>query len=268
MFVPVKDTTGRESRHAPRRDDADTGQHSGHHGECHEAMNTAAGWERYARERPEFAVLTDGTTGSAFFASGERAVEERLHVVRALGYTVGPRALDLGCGMGRLSLALALHFQEVIGVDHSRTMIGLARTRAIEAQVSNARFFESDGGGLGFLADECIDFAISLLVFQHMPTWQLVSSNVTGVARTLVPGGMAWFHFDTRPPTLLYRAWNAVEPHLPAWVGPETRRAPLRRYRRAAVALDQLFEQACLAVLSQRHRCTDVHEYLLRRVTR
>src|SRR5439155_26315198 len=148
MFVPVKDTTGRESRHAPRRDDADTGQHSGHHGECHEAMNTAAGWERYARERPEFAVLTDGTTGSAFFASGERAVEERLHVVRALGYTVGPRALDLGCGMGRLSLALALHFQEVIGVDHSRTMIGLARTRAIEAQVSNARFFESDGGGL------------------------------------------------------------------------------------------------------------------------
>ncbi len=57
-------------------------------------MNTAAGWERYARERPEFAVLTDGTTGSAFFASGVRVVAGRLHIVTALGYPVGPCALD------------------------------------------------------------------------------------------------------------------------------------------------------------------------------
>ena len=64
-------------------------------------------------------------------------------------------------------------------------------------------------------------------------------------------------------------SWPATPPAPgPAPGTSTTAGMPLRRYRRAAVALDQLFEQACLAVLSQRHRCTDVHEYLLRRVTR
>ncbi len=54
------------------------------------------------------------------------------------------RILDVGCGWGRLSLALAPAARWVIGLDRETTLIQDARRRAAEAGLSNAEFHEAD----------------------------------------------------------------------------------------------------------------------------
>lgn len=50
------------------------------------------------------------------------------------------RLLDLGCGTGELTLPLASHFEEVVGLDASEDMIAEAKSKASEQGVSNARW--------------------------------------------------------------------------------------------------------------------------------
>lgn len=59
---------------------------------------------------------------------------------------VGDAVLDIGCGAGELSLALARQNAgaQVIGVDISRDLIEVAQGRA--ADLSNVRFIEADAG--------------------------------------------------------------------------------------------------------------------------
>ncbi|WP_184247315.1 class I SAM-dependent methyltransferase [Gracilibacillus halotolerans] len=54
--------------------------------------------------------------------------------------------LDIGCGYGPISLALAKSFQEreVVGVDVNRRALALAQKNAAENKISNASFLESD----------------------------------------------------------------------------------------------------------------------------
>src|SRR5688572_28220560 len=61
----------------------------------------------------------------AFLRSGR---EEIGGAIRDLNLAVGPtlRALDFGCGPGRLTQALSLHFGEAVGVDISGPMVELA----------------------------------------------------------------------------------------------------------------------------------------------
>src|ERR1700679_3835579 len=91
-------------------------------------------WDALARDDPYFAVLTTSDKKGnrwaidEFFRTGEAEVER--DVARARACAEGfPKAsaLDFGCGAGRLTQALALHFDRVTGVDISGRMIGLAR---------------------------------------------------------------------------------------------------------------------------------------------
>lgn len=52
------------------------------------------------------------------------------------------RLLDLGCGTGELTVPLAPHFEEAIGVDPSQDMLDEAKARAKEKSVSNIRWIE------------------------------------------------------------------------------------------------------------------------------
>ena len=50
------------------------------------------------------------------------------------------RILDLGCGTGRFSEALAAHFNaDVIGLDASQKMLDLARKKQRDARVQSSR---------------------------------------------------------------------------------------------------------------------------------
>ncbi|MGH7398709.1 MAG: class I SAM-dependent methyltransferase, partial [Candidatus Rokuibacteriota bacterium] len=54
------------------------------------------------------------------------------------------RILDVGCGAGRLSLALAPAAKSVVGLDREASLIQEARRRASDAHLANDEFHEAD----------------------------------------------------------------------------------------------------------------------------
>src|SRR5205807_4159881 len=76
------------------------------------------------------------------------------------------RALDFGCGVGRLTQALCERFDSVAGVDIAPSMIELAnRYNRFGARCEYA---VNDTDDLSRFADGTFDFAFTLIVLQHM----------------------------------------------------------------------------------------------------
>jgi SAM-dependent methyltransferase len=85
--------------------------------------------------------------------------QEVTFLVQALGLTAGMRVLDVGCGPGRHSLALARRGFTVVGVDISETFVDLAR-QAAEAEGLPATFVRADARAMSFAGE--FDAALSL----------------------------------------------------------------------------------------------------------
>ena len=135
-------------------------------------------WEYYGKHDPYFGVLTQerfttkkltDETKREFFASGERYVGAVLKTIHdCLDPTFRPRrALDFGCGVGRLALPLARICDSVVGVDVSDSMLAEARNNAKKQGLANVLFVKGDDS-LSRVS-ETFDFVHSFIVFQHIP---------------------------------------------------------------------------------------------------
>ena len=95
------------------------------------------------------------------------------------------RVLDIGTGTGYMLPFLARHFRQVVAIDPSSAMLGLARRRAKKESLDNVRF---ESGRLEDLPvnDGTIDCALAVLVLRH--TSELPKSS-SELARVIVPGG-------------------------------------------------------------------------------
>lgn len=76
--------------------------------------------------------------------------------------------LDLGCGGGRVALALAPHVRSVLGLDVSTGMLALARAR--RRGTANACFRWMDGTSLAGLASEGFDLVVAVDAFPYVLT--------------------------------------------------------------------------------------------------
>ncbi len=170
------------------------------------AKSRDTSWERFGVADPYWAVLTvpqfrRGAMTSAaraeFFASGDWWMDSVLEDAHRF---FGPlpkavRALDFGCGVGRLVFPLAKRFDEVTGVDVAESMLEEARKNARALGVDNTTFVASDDALTKL--DGVFDFIHSYIVFQHIP----VASGLAlyaGLLDRLAPGGIAALHFVTR----------------------------------------------------------------------
>lgn len=131
-----------------------------------------------------------------FFASGERDVAAILAGLSAQGLVprLG-RALDFGCGLGRLSRALAERFEEVVGVDISREMVGQARE--LNAAAGGCRFVVNDRADLSGFASDSFDLVLSLVTLQHVSDPRAIRSYIGEFARVAAPGGVILFQLPT-----------------------------------------------------------------------
>ncbi|HWQ53632.1 MAG TPA: methyltransferase domain-containing protein [Bryobacteraceae bacterium] len=154
-------------------------------------------WDRRARENARYYVNTacQDWTDDEFFASGERTVaEEILTDMTNICQGKDPkqmRVLEIGCGAGRVTRALAGVFGEVWGVDISGEMV--ERARGALAGFPHARVFQNSGKDLSVLGEVEFDFAFSSIVFQHIPSREIIVSYVREVHRLLRPGGLFKF---------------------------------------------------------------------------
>lgn len=97
------------------------------------------------------------------------------------------RALEIGCGPGRLMRAMSGHFDEIIGVDVSDEMIALARENLRGA---NAQVHLTSGADLAIFPGDHFDFVYSYVVFQHIPSREIVLNYLRETQRVLKPGGI------------------------------------------------------------------------------
>lgn len=118
------------------------------------------------------------------------------------------RALEIGCGPGRLMKPLARNFGEIHGVDVSDEMIRLARERL--AGIPHAHVHATSGAGLPEFADDSFDFVYSHAVFQHIPSRDVVLEYLRETRRVLKPGGIFHGQFNGLAHSLTPDTWRGV----------------------------------------------------------
>jgi SAM-dependent methyltransferase len=157
-------------------------------------------WNERARENARHYIVNNKIdwSESDFYASGEATVAH--DILSDLGnITQGRdpktmRVLEIGCGAGRVTRALAKVFKEVHGVDVSDEMLRQARMGL--ADVPNAFVHQSDGATLAVLGDRTFDFAYSCCVFQHIASYDVIKSYVRDVGSRLQKGSL--FKFEVQ----------------------------------------------------------------------
>ena len=175
-------------------------------------------WNARARENAMHYIASGKPVWETeeFYASGEENIRD--YVVSELDLLVGGRdpkglrALDIGCGVGRLTRALGGVFGEAHGIDVSGEMV--AQGTRLLAEVPNVHLHEGSGADLAPFADEFFDFVFSYIVFQHVPERDAVVSYLREAHRVLTPGSFFKFQVQGfRHPQYLAQpndTWNGV----------------------------------------------------------
>ena len=136
----------------------------------------------------------------------QRAEREVDFIEEALGLPAGASILDLCCGEGRHTVALARRGYRMSGLDLSAFQLRLARKAAKEAGL-NVRWHRADMRDIPWQSE--FDAVINLLTsFAYLETDEEDFKVLAGVARALRPGGR--FLLDIINREWLVRHW---EPH-------------------------------------------------------
>ena len=162
-------------------------------------------YDGIGRTEPYYGVITlehflranlDPAALREFFATGEAQVASVLATIRAhLAADFKPRrALDFGCGVGRILIPLAREAGQALGVDVSDAMMAEAARNCRERNLTNVSFVKSDDR-LSRL-EGTFDLIHSVIVFQHIAP-RRVEVLMRGLLSHLEPGGIGALHFTT-----------------------------------------------------------------------
>lgn len=174
-------------------------------------IDTDRHWDKWGREDPYFGVLAEDRFRSTSIADSRGAFLETGRVFiadllaqfeRQFGKLERGRALDHGCGVGRLTLPLADHFSEVVALDVSAPMLAEAERNAAESGKSNIRFLPADDQLSG--ASGQFDFVNSFITLQHVPVRRGLPIFFRLIDR-VKPGGGFHLHVSFRTETLNWR---------------------------------------------------------------
>jgi SAM-dependent methyltransferase len=172
--------------------------------------------------------------------------------------------LEIGCGIGRITRALATRASEVVALDVSDEM--LARGRALNPDLERVRWVQGDGVSLSGVADQSIDASVSLVVFQHVPDASITLGYVGELGRVLREGAWAALQISNDPSVHRRHARHLSDLKAIVGRGPRGQRHPA--WLGSHVELDQLRAAATEAGLTLERTCGEGSQYcqvLLRR---
>jgi SAM-dependent methyltransferase len=193
-------------------------------------------WDERAREDALYFVDDRMAYGAAdeqaFWAGGAEAVDL---ILGELGVSLSgdETVVEIGCGVGRITRALAGQAERVLALDVSSRMLELAREH--NPDLDNVTWVQGTGTDLSGIPDADADACFSHVVFQHIPDPQITLGYVREMGRVLKPGGWSAFQVS-----------NAPAVHTPRRTGlrARLRRGPKGtgdpRWLGSAVALDEL----------------------------
>ncbi len=146
-----------------------------------------------------------------FDATGDEIVHGLKWEMRRLpeGNLRARRALEIGCGPGRLLKPMSALFGEIHGVDISDQMVERARLRL--GDIPHAHVHVALRSNLEMFADESFDFVYSYAVFQHIPSREVVFGYLAEARRVLRDGGLMRCQINGLPETAArYDTWSGV----------------------------------------------------------
>ena len=185
-------------------------------------------WDAFGRQDPMWAILTDPArkggrwTPEEFFATGVEEIAGLMVEAASLGVPRHRRrALDFGCGLGRLTQALAAHADTVLGLDVAPSMVEQARV--FNQHGARVEYRVQAGPPLQGIADRSIDLVYTGRVLQHIAP-EYAERYIHELARVLAPGGFLSFDVPSRAletpalpagalPASAYRAGITVTSH-------------------------------------------------------
>ena len=154
-----------------------------------------------------------------FFRLGQEEVDLVMKYVESLGLPLKRgNALDFGCGVGRLTQALASYFDKVTGIDIAPSMIELANQYNRFPGKCTYDLNETDH--LGIFPASRFDFIYSNITLQHMEP-RYVKNYLKEFLRILTPQGLLIFQEpsekkirseEKRPGRRLKRAFRPLVP--------------------------------------------------------
>jgi ubiquinone/menaquinone biosynthesis C-methylase UbiE len=158
-------------------------------------------WEAFGNLDPLWAILTvPGKEGGRwdpeeFFSTGRQEIDAVMDEIKRLGFKLRKnRALDFGCGAGRLTQGLCRYFKRCDGVDIAESMIMLARKSNKFGK--RCVYHHNDADDLSLFPDNSFTFIYSCIVLQHIdPVYS--RKYIKDFFRVLAKGGLAAFHIPS-----------------------------------------------------------------------
>lgn len=221
-------------------------------------------WEAFSQANAEFYILTKkGVDYSKpegqelFYSSGVQTTVTYLARVEKY-LNCAEKALEIGCGIGRLTFPHAKVFKEIFAVDISTTMLAKLNRNANTNMVLNIKTFTPN---------QCwdipknLDYVYSWLTFQHIQELSVIENYIQRIGKALKKQGVAQLHFDTRYNNVFYQIRN----NLPDFLLPEIHHRGIRRIRRNSCVLRELFKNNQLDILEEISRETADHTFILQK---
>lgn len=211
----------------------------------------ASFWDQRARENALFYVDNRLDYGrpdeERFWTGGQEALD---HILGSLGVEIasGDHVVEIGCGVGRVTRAIAARADRVTAVDVSGEM--LARARAW-TDADNISWLQNDGATLAEIPDASADVCFSHVTFQHLPEADITLGYVREMGRVLKPSGFAAFQLSNDPGIHARARGPNISQRIKALVGQAPRGQEHPAWRGSAVSLQDLrtaAETAGLAV--------------------
>lgn len=178
--------------------------------------NSDKEWESYGAKNPYFGVLSherflakniDDEALAEFWRSGEQDIQTVFdNIKRHIDPDFQPvQALDFGCGVGRLLLALSARCEHATGVDVSPSMLAEAGTAAHKKGIGNVSFVRSRD--CSELAKQHYCLVHSYIVLQHIPEDRgyAILDNLLDSLRS---GGVGVLHFTFSNSRI--RTWRII----------------------------------------------------------
>ena len=172
-------------------------------------------WTRLGECDPLWAILSrpdkkgGGWDPATFFETGVTEIENVLSIAQGLAPIRFGTAIDFGCGVGRLSQALATHFERVIGIDVAESMI--QKAHQLNRFPGRCDYVHNVAADLSVLADQSADFIYSSITLQHVIP-ALASRYIQEFFRVARPGTQVIFQLPCRPRSVV---WHAIKRVLP-----------------------------------------------------
>ena len=160
-------------------------------------------WNEFGKKDPLWAILTRPEAKNnkwdiqEFFRTGDEEITYIMQYADSLDTSLArQKALDFGCGVGRLTQSLCRYFDQCYGVDIAPSMIELAEK--YNRYGNKCSYYVNEAKDLSLFEDNSFDFIYSNIVLQHMKP-EYSKNYIKEFLRVLAVDGLLIFQLPSEP---------------------------------------------------------------------